>query len=144
MQADPATRFSILVTGDHSTPVMFGDHSHEPVPLAIADVADVAEALGPERVCGIHLGPVHSMSQHTTVPAEELEQQALEQKAWREGVLGGGDSREGGCVGREVSEVAQGRGDAVVLYDEIAAAAGSLGRFPSSELMPLILQVLER
>lgn len=30
--------FSIVVTGDHSTPVVFGDHSHEPVPLAAAHV----------------------------------------------------------------------------------------------------------
>ena len=30
--------FSILVTGDHSTPALFGDHSHEPVPLAVAPV----------------------------------------------------------------------------------------------------------
>ena len=35
------TRFAVCVTGDHSTPVVFGDHSHEPVPLAIAHVADV-------------------------------------------------------------------------------------------------------
>ena len=32
------SQFSILVTGDHSTPVLFGDHSHEPVPLALAHV----------------------------------------------------------------------------------------------------------
>ena len=31
-------KFSILVTGDHSTPALFGDHSHEPVPLAVAHV----------------------------------------------------------------------------------------------------------
>lgn len=31
-------RFAICVTGDHSTPVLFGDHSHEPVPFTIAHV----------------------------------------------------------------------------------------------------------
>jgi 2,3-bisphosphoglycerate-independent phosphoglycerate mutase len=31
-------RYAICVTGDHSTPVEFGDHSHEPVPFAIARV----------------------------------------------------------------------------------------------------------
>ena len=31
-------RFAVCVTGDHSTPVVFGDHSHEPVPLALAHV----------------------------------------------------------------------------------------------------------
>ena len=34
-------RYSLVVTGDHSTPVEFGDHSHEPVPFAIAHVRDV-------------------------------------------------------------------------------------------------------
>jgi 2,3-bisphosphoglycerate-independent phosphoglycerate mutase len=33
--------YSIVVTGDHSTPVVFGDHSHEPVPFAIAHIRDV-------------------------------------------------------------------------------------------------------
>ena len=28
----------IAVTGDHSTPVEYGDHSHEPVPFSIAPV----------------------------------------------------------------------------------------------------------
>ena len=31
-------KFSVVVTGDHSTPVVFGDHSHEPVPFAAAHV----------------------------------------------------------------------------------------------------------
>jgi len=31
-------RFAVCVTGDHSTPVVYGDHSHEPVPLALARV----------------------------------------------------------------------------------------------------------
>ncbi|GAB4817188.1 hypothetical protein N2152v2_004234 [Parachlorella kessleri] len=39
-------RYSLVVTGDHSTPVEFGDHSHEPVPFAIARVRDVVAALG--------------------------------------------------------------------------------------------------
>ena len=29
-------QFALCVTGDHSTPVVFGDHSHEPVPFALA------------------------------------------------------------------------------------------------------------
>ena len=37
-ERESAERFNIVVTGDHSTPVVFGDHSHEPVPFAIAQV----------------------------------------------------------------------------------------------------------
>ena len=39
-------RYCIVVTGDHSTPVEFGDHSHEPVPFAIAHVRDVVSEPG--------------------------------------------------------------------------------------------------
>ena len=39
-------RFTVVVTGDHSTPVMFGDHSHEPVPIAIAHVRHVVSEIG--------------------------------------------------------------------------------------------------
>ncbi|WIA32441.1 hypothetical protein OEZ86_003263 [Tetradesmus obliquus] len=34
----PVQRYTICVTGDHSTPVVFGDHSHEPVPFAMAQL----------------------------------------------------------------------------------------------------------
>ena len=30
--------FTVCITGDHSTPVEYGDHSHEPVPFAIAPI----------------------------------------------------------------------------------------------------------
>ena len=30
--------YFIAVTGDHSTPVEYGDHSYEPVPFSIASV----------------------------------------------------------------------------------------------------------
>jgi len=36
----------LAVTGDHSTPAAFGDHSIEPVPFAAAPVAALARALG--------------------------------------------------------------------------------------------------
>ncbi len=36
-------RYVVAVTGDHSTPVVFGDHSHEPVPFAVATVKHAVE-----------------------------------------------------------------------------------------------------
>ena len=47
--------------------------------------------------------------------------------------LGGGRD-EGGVQGRRVC------GDAVGRFDEVAAARGALGRFPGSEVMPLLRQ----
>lgn len=38
LEQQDAARFVICVTGDHSTPVVFGDHSHEPVPFVMAHV----------------------------------------------------------------------------------------------------------
>jgi hypothetical protein len=45
-EAAGSGRYSICVTGDHSTPVAFGDHSHEPVPLAVAHVRHAVGASG--------------------------------------------------------------------------------------------------
>lgn len=36
---------SIVVTGDHTTPVKYGDHTFEPVPLAIARVENAYKCL---------------------------------------------------------------------------------------------------
>ncbi|KAI9175774.1 hypothetical protein H9P43_006138 [Blastocladiella emersonii ATCC 22665] len=38
LDADATTRYTVIVTGDHSTPVLYGDHSHEPVPVVLANL----------------------------------------------------------------------------------------------------------
>lgn len=40
-EASGQGHYAVCVTGDHSTPVLFGDHSHEPVPFTIAHVRHV-------------------------------------------------------------------------------------------------------
>ena len=70
---------SVCVCGDHSSPVLYGDHSHEPVPFLLC-------------------------------PLERL---AADGDAAASGGAGGG-------------------------FGEIAAAGGPLGRFPGSEVMPLL------
>lgn len=37
-QNEFGTNFQVVITGDHSTPVLSGDHSFEPVPFAICPV----------------------------------------------------------------------------------------------------------
>ena len=44
-EADKLGQFAVCVTGDHSTPVLFGDHSHEPVPFTIAPLTAVVGGL---------------------------------------------------------------------------------------------------
>lgn len=169
MQAQPEVKFSVLVTGDHSTPVMFGDHSHEPVPLAVADVADIVAEVGEAHLMHADLGPLPPLTQHMNVPEAVLHTQAVQQKALRrldphsfvpecqedvdgvsEGnriggedeVLGGGTEGEGRVAGDAILN----RKDVhrLKVFDEMSAARGQLGRFPSSELMPLVVSVLSR
>ncbi|KAK9802767.1 hypothetical protein WJX73_010854 [Symbiochloris irregularis] len=54
-------RFTICLASDHSTPVLRGDHSFEPVPLAIAHASDVIDVLGgPDYVATLPLQPIAS------------------------------------------------------------------------------------
>lgn len=36
---------TIVITGDHTTPVLYGDHTFEPVPFAIARVSQAAQCM---------------------------------------------------------------------------------------------------
>eukprot|EP00798_Chlamydomonas_sp_ICE-L_P006636 gene6636-3293_t len=57
--SDCPKHYTIAVTGDHSTPVMFGDHSNEPVPFAVAHVRHVVQSLGGDSVIrNIPLEPI--------------------------------------------------------------------------------------
>lgn len=42
---DVGVEFSICLTGDHSTPVLYGDHSCEPVPFVLTKVRDAWQVL---------------------------------------------------------------------------------------------------
>lgn len=164
MQAQPDVKFSVLVTGDHSTPVMFGDHSHEPVPLAIADVSDVVSLVGQEEVMQVDLGPLPPLTQHVDVPEALLKAQAVHQKQLRRvhaldmeqgfhDVSRSDEERASASHSRVQIQVDVDSVDVKVsspgrdaqhtrCFDEICAARGELGRFPSSELMPLICSAL--
>ena len=37
--ANPHEDFILCVTGDHTTPVKYGDHTFEPVPIAMGQVS---------------------------------------------------------------------------------------------------------
>ena len=57
-------------------------------------------------------------------------------------MLGGGTEGEGRVAGDAILN----RKDVhrLKVFDEMSAARGQLGRFPSSELMPLVVSVLSR
>lgn len=107
--------YYICVTGDHSTPVEYGDHSFEPVPFTLCRLRDFVAAVG-----------------ETTVMETSLDSFPLPS------VNAGED------IGEEVvpSEKTGARkafgGDQVSEFSEMAAARGCLGRFPGSEMMGII------
>ncbi|KXZ52807.1 hypothetical protein GPECTOR_8g193 [Gonium pectorale] len=106
-------RYLIVVAGDHSTPVLFGDHSHEPVPFAIAGVRHAVEAAFKDaRRKSAWAGRpwVAGMPAELFGPWPEPWPQAV-------------------------------RGDPVRAFDEVSVARGALGRFPGSQVMPLVKQL---
>jgi len=159
-------QFTIVVTGDHSTPVEFGDHSNEPVPFAIAHVHHAVHALGGDvAVEKIKLGPIP----HPKADKEESTGNAEGKKndvgngndlifsslngissskfngAYGNGsnlVLNGSSSRSGGggeSIGNSTTTPHTFcYGDSVVRFTEFDAAEGALGRFPGSQMMTVV------
>ncbi|KAL3696435.1 hypothetical protein R1sor_010511 [Riccia sorocarpa] len=108
--------YSLCVTGDHSTPVEYGDHSFEPVPFTICHLKDFVVAKGGESVVlSTDLSPFNLPIAGSSALAA-LAEQASARASF--------DSYD--------SPVA---GDSVVRFDEISAARGCLGRFQGSEMM---------
>lgn len=117
-------QYYLCVTGDHSTPVEYGDHSFEPVPFTMCKLKDFIGAVGGESViAGISLDPFRLP---TVVAGEDLEWREI-QKVEEE------RNKESQAFG----------GDSVYEFDEIAAAKGCLGRFPGGEMMGIIKKFLK-
>ncbi|GFQ06570.1 2 3-bisphosphoglycerate-independent phosphoglycerate mutase [Phtheirospermum japonicum] len=105
-------QYYICVTGDHSTPVEYGDHSFEPVPFTICRLKDFVGAAGGEsRLLETSLDPFP---------------------------LPTGEDLADAYVSREGKRDEAFKGDGVFEYNEIAAARGFLGRFDGSEMMGII------
>ena len=109
-------KFVLCCTADHSTPVEFiKDHSYEPVPLSIARVEDIVSVLGEENLQKVPTQPVK-------LPYKVTDEYKLQ---WT-----------------EQTEKASRMGDDVLTFDEVAASEGMLGRFPGSQVIPLIESIL--
>ncbi|KAJ4766869.1 hypothetical protein LUZ62_077244 [Rhynchospora pubera] len=116
-QAEAAGSFQyyLCVTGDHSTPVEYGDHSFEPVPFALCRLGDFVGAVGEENLDVVSLEDFPLPSVAAGEDLAELVQ--ITEVKFSPGTL--------------VSYF----GDSVSEFNEIAAARGCLGRFPGSEMM---------
>jgi hypothetical protein len=145
--------FALVVTGDHSTPVLFGDHSHEPVPFAAALLEDVVSCLGGPTA----LAAAHPLRKISMPPVQcDLEPGHL---ATETGDAAGGLAGSSGAAGN-IGAAGSGGGsapptatlpsssspppspplwDSVSVFSEAAMGAGGcLGRFPGSEVMGIV------
>lgn len=113
-------QYSLCVTGDHSTPVEYGDHSFEPVPFTLCRLRDYVSALGEATVLETSLEafPLPSVE-----AGEDLKEEIVSPERTSARRASGGD---------QVNE-----------FSEIAAARGCLGRFPGSEMMGIIKKFLK-
>ncbi|KAK9817062.1 hypothetical protein WJX72_008993 [[Myrmecia] bisecta] len=117
-------RFSLCFTGDHSTPVVFGDHSHEPVPFVLAHVRHIVQLVGEAALADVKVEPLpHPAPTEMQPVAAVMGAQAL---ARQQLVIPGTTQHA--------------LGDGVTTFDETAAARGALGRFPGSQVMGLVCQ----
>ena len=142
-QAASQERFVLAVTGDHSTPVLYGDHTCEPVPFVLAHVPDCVAAWragGGAVPADVGAGG-WIPTPHRGAPAQMAGGEA--QAANGAGVTQGAACTKAGeqaaipnCGGLRL-------GDNVTAFDEAAAAAGGLGRFPGSEVMRLLCSFAE-
>ena len=119
-RSEGAVKYFLCCTGDHSTPAEFIlDHSHEPVPFALAPVADCVNVAGEPTM-------------RDCVPKEPIELPWAPSESYRES-----------CQALTRIEGFGPSSDAVVRFDEVAAAAGRLGRFPGSQIIPMVASLLE-
>lgn len=109
--------YSLCVTGDHSTPVEYGDHSFEPVPFTMCRLKDFVGAIGVESILQILLDP---FPLPTVKSGEDLTNKSqTEVDKSRKG------AKPFSC-------------DSVCEFNDIAAARGCLGRFPGGEMMGVL------
>ncbi|KAJ4825149.1 hypothetical protein Tsubulata_008688 [Turnera subulata] len=116
-------QYFLCVTGDHSTPVEYGDHSFEPVPFSICRLTDFVGAVGGESV--VKEISLDTFPLPTVVAGQDLVEDSINEGRAR--------SKQAKAFG----------GDSVCEFSEIAAARGCLGRFPGGEMMGVIKRFLE-
>ncbi|AEE82761.1 Cofactor-independent phosphoglycerate mutase [Arabidopsis thaliana] len=124
-QAESSSNYQyfLCVTGDHSTPVEYGDHSFEPVPFTMCRLKDFVRAVGGESAL------LETSLDPFPLPTDI---------ASSENVIG---KEEEDCGRREASLAIS--GDSVSELNEIAAARRCLGRFHGGEMMGVITKFLK-
>jgi len=117
----------IAVTGDHSTPVEYGDHSHEPVPVAMSTVYGIVDILGED---GLRSSiPIGTLPKPEDVMISSDDSMLLQRSKLLYRQI---EDRGSPC-----------RFDSVGSFSERDAPRGCLGRFPGSCLMGMLIRFAE-
>lgn len=105
------------ITGDHSTPVEFGDHSHEPVPVVMSTVRDVVEVISDAVLDEVSLKALPLPEELLGMTSDDRIDAFF---SWKRGF----------DTGRATKH------DTVAALSELDGAKGCLGRFPGHLLVP--------
>ncbi|KAF3443952.1 hypothetical protein FNV43_RR13642 [Rhamnella rubrinervis] len=116
-------QYFLCVTGDHSTPVEYGDHSFEPVPFSICRLKDFVGVVGVESVLATSVDPfpLPTVKAGEDLMGDDVEKEQEKRKKQHQAFSG----------------------DSVCEFNELAAARGCLGRFPGGEMMGVIKTFLK-
>lgn len=116
----------IGVTGDHSTPVEYGDHSHEPVPFTMSSVSRIVHALGGQDA--VQAIPLETLPSPLDLKASfDCLYTYTSPFSWKK------------CLHEKMTSTSvQCRSDAVKTFSESGALRGCLGRFPGTFVIPTL------
>jgi len=131
-----------VVTGDHTTPVHLGDHSSEPVPVLVCPLWKVRMSLlppSPPPVAAAAMTSSDGRSAKGNDSTAAAELSLTSSSSSSSAVPSTGESSLSPSGSNPLDMLLA--SDPVERFDELAAAAGVLGRFPGAEMMPLLKRI---
>lgn len=105
----------LAISGDHSTPVEFGDHSHEPVPFCMSRINDIVKCMGGEDA--LKCIPLEKLPFPESLSGNEMK--------WKE------------VIASNVDSIACSF-DPVSCFSEIQSSKGVLGRFTGNHVISVM------
>jgi len=105
----------LAISGDHSTPVEFGDHSHEPVPFCMSRINEIVNCMGGEDA--LKCVPLEKLPYPESLHGNEMQ--------WKEVIASNMDATS--CSF-----------DSVSCFSEVESSKGVLGRFTGNHAIPVM------
>ncbi len=115
------------ITGDHSTPVEFGDHSHEPVPIVMSTVDDIVGAMSDEVLDAVRMDALPLPEDVRTMSSDDRINAFF---PWKRDLM----------VSEKLQTPKTVQVDGVARFSETDSAKGCLGRFPGLFTVPTLFR----